>query len=145
MNTYGLQPAKHWRLFEHEGFQVLAYVEEDEDTGKIGCALEGFIVELGATSKLFIGTDDEASAKLIFEKLSEEGNDERVIQAFLDEAGPAFQALMSKVDLADTGFEVATVGHGAGAVVGGDDALLRGPHAPVQAGSMPVDDSEPRD
>lgn len=93
MKTYGMQPGRHWKLFEHDGFQVLAYVDYDEDEDSYGLVLEGYVDELGDTSAIRMGaknTRSEEVARQLFDALADA---EKVVTTWLNQVGPAVEAM----------------------------------------------------
>lgn len=93
MDTYGLQPRKHWKLFEHEGFQVLAWMDpgdEDEypDEEHWMLVLSGYVEALGATSEVKIGTGKLETAQKLFDALEDP---EKAVTGWLNSVGPLVQ------------------------------------------------------
>lgn len=101
MNTYGIEPSQHYRLFEHEGYQVLAEVTYDDDDGCYNVELTGYIPALEATSVIKFGCPTEEVAMTVFNGMGEEGGAEAVITGWLDQVGPAVQAMIGDGELPD--------------------------------------------
>lgn len=125
LNTYGMKtPTPTWKLFEVEGFQVLASVVCDEDDDKFKLFLEGDAPGLGqVTIKLGGSNGSEELAQKMFDALGVgESTPEKVIQGWLDQVGPVVGSLSGGDGLPE-GYEVDKVVYDNGAVVSGDGVV----------------------
>ncbi len=128
MNTYGISPRRFWKLFEHEGYQVLAHVSEDED-GNVNCVLEGCVPELNdvGTTQLKMGSGGkEDVARAMFDGLGEPAE---VVTGFFEHVGPAVQSMLG--GSLPEGYEVSGVSYDNGVKVDGQSHITRGPHMPI--------------
>lgn len=133
MQTYGISPKRFFKLFEHEGYQVLVHVSEDDDSGEVACVLEGCIPELNdvGTTTIRIGVNGDLSdekqvelARKIFDSLEDA---EAVVNTFLSQAGPAVQSMLGLSDLPSE-YEVSKVKYDNGVEIDGKGTMTKGPH-----------------
>lgn len=108
LNTHGIKAPEtpDWKLFEHEGFQVLTYIEADEDDeDRYNVVFEGPIKELGATVSMKLGGPRKV-ADMIFAETSEAP---KVIQAWLDYVGPVVSSMLHGEPRLPEGVELSEV------------------------------------
>jgi len=86
LNTYGLTPLKRWKLWEIEGWQLLIFVEEDEDDEERDAVIfTTGVDQLGEGLTLKITGSPDAAQKIFEMSANDETGARKCIQQLLDQ------------------------------------------------------------